>query len=136
MNFRRGQADDELEINLIPLIDVLLVILIFLAATTSFTRYSQLRLALPEAQAEAQQEEALNVAISQQGIYALNGQLLSGVSAQDMAQALRAAANGREDAVLIINADAQTTHESVVRVMEAARLAGIARVNFATQSRP
>ncbi|NYT59501.1 biopolymer transporter ExbD [Alcaligenaceae bacterium] len=136
MNFRRRQADDELEINLIPLIDVLLVILIFLAATTSFTRYSQLQLTLPQAHADAQQNDALNMAISQQGIYALDGQLLSDATAQDLAQALRTAIQDRDDAVLVINADAQATHESVVRAMEAARLAGIARVNFAAQSSP
>lgn len=136
MNFRRGQADDDLEINLIPLIDVLLVILIFLAATTSFTRFNQMELALPEARADALETDAIDVAISQEGLYALNGQLMPGTTAQGIAQALRAAAGGRQDAVLVINADAQTTHESVVRVMEAARLAGIARVNFATQSPP
>jgi len=136
MNFRRRQADDDLEINLIPLIDVLLVILIFLAATTSFTRFNQMQLALPEAQADALETDAIQVAISQEGLYALNGQLMPGTTAQDIAQALRAAAGGQQDAVLVINADAQTTHESVVRVMEAARLAGIARVNFATQSPP
>ncbi|HWK70522.1 MAG TPA: biopolymer transporter ExbD [Burkholderiaceae bacterium] len=134
MNFRSRQAGDEPEINLIPLIDVLLVILIFLAATTSFTRFNQMKLALPEARADALDADALNVAVSQEGIYALNGQLLSGGTAQDIAQALAAAAGGRKDAVLVINADAQSTHESVVRVMEAARLAGLERVNFATQS--
>lgn len=136
MNFRRRQPDDELEINLIPLIDVLLVILIFLAATTSFTRYNQMQLALPEAQADALEEAALDLAISQEGIYALNGQLLAGTSAAQIADALRTATAGDSNAVLVINADAHTTHESVVRVMEAARLAGIARVNFATQTSP
>jgi len=136
MNFRQPQWDDEPEINLIPLIDVLLVILIFLAATTSFTRYNQMQLALPEARADAIDEQAINVAISREGLYALNGLLLAGGEVQEIAQALRAAAQGREKPVLIINADAQTTHESVVRVMEAARLAGIERVNFATQSPP
>ncbi|MGB3288157.1 MAG: biopolymer transporter ExbD [Burkholderiaceae bacterium] len=136
MNFRGRQAGDEPEINLVPLIDVLLVILIFLAATTSFTRYNQMQLSLPQAQADAPDANALNVAVSQEGIYALNGQLLSGNTAQDIAQALSAAAGGRKDAVLVINADARSTHESVVRVMEAARLAGLDRVNFATQSPP
>jgi len=136
MNFRQPQWDDEPEINLIPLIDVLLVILIFLAATTSFTRYNQMQLALPEARADAIDEQAINVAISREGLYALNGLLLAGGEVQEIAQTLRAAAQGREKPVLIINADAQTTHESVVRVMEAARLAGIERVNFATQSPP
>jgi len=136
MNFRSGRTDDDLEINLIPLIDVLLVILIFLAATTSFTRYSQMKLTLPEARAETLQDDALNIAISQQGIYALDGQLLPGSTAQALSGALRAAAGGRDDVVLIINADALSSHESVVRVMEAARLAGIARVNFATRNPP
>lgn len=136
MNFRRRQPDDEPEINLIPLIDVLLVILIFLAATTSFTRFSQLKVSLPQAQAGAADLDALNIAISQEGLYALNGQLLADTSSQEIAQALSSAARNRNEVILIINADAQTTHESVVRVMEAARLAGISRVNFATQSTP
>lgn len=136
MNFRRRQLDDEPEINLIPLIDVLLVILIFLAATTSFTRFNQIKVALPEVRADAAETDALNMAISQEGLYALNGQLLSDTSTQEISQALRSAAAGHEEAVLVINADAQTTHESVVRAMEAARLAGISRVNFATQSPP
>lgn len=136
MNFRRRHPDDEPEINLIPLIDVLLVILIFLAATTSFTRYSQMQLALPEAQADALDTEALDIAVSQEGLYALKGQFLPGNSTQDIAEALRAAAAGQKDPVLVINADAQSTHESVVRVMEAARQAGIERVNFATQNPP
>ncbi|WP_353152413.1 biopolymer transporter ExbD [Pollutimonas bauzanensis] len=136
MNFRRRQPDDEPEINLIPLIDVLLVILIFLAATTSFTRFSQLKVSLPQAQAGSADLDALNIAISQEGLYALNGQLLAGTSSQEIAQALSSAARNSNEAVLVINADAQTTHESVVRVMEAARLAGISRVNFATRSTP
>ncbi len=136
MNFRSRQSDDEPEINLIPLIDVLLVILIFLAATTSFTRFSQLKVALPEAQADAADIDTLNIAISQEGLYALNGQILSDATTQDIAQALLAAAGEHAEKVLVINADAQTTHESVVRVMEAARIAGITRVNFATQSSP
>ncbi len=134
MNFRRAHNDDEPEINLIPLIDVLLVILIFLAATTSFTRFNQLKVALPQAQADAVQADTLNMAISREGLYALNGQLLTDTGSQGIAQALRAAAGDRKEAILVINADAQTTHESVVRVMEAARAAGISRVNFATQS--
>lgn len=136
MNFRRRQPGDEPEINLVPLIDVLLVILIFLAATTSFTRFNQLKVALPEASADAADTDTLDMAISQEGLYALNGQLLSDTTSQEIAQALQAAAKRHNASVLVINADAQTTHESVVRVMEAARLAGISRVNFATQSPP
>jgi biopolymer transport protein ExbD len=134
MNFRRQSHDDPLEVNLIPLIDVLLVILIFLAASTSFTRYQQMQVALPQAAADAPvQTDAIDIAISREGIYALNGQLLKGSDAQSIAQALQAAAAGNRQAVIIINADAQARHEAVVRVMEAARLAGIERINFATQ---
>ena len=135
MNFRRRLDDDEPEINLVPLIDVLLVILIFLAATTSFTRFQQLKLTLPQASSEAADMKAIDIAISQEGIYALNGQLLAGNNVQDIASALSAARKDQHEATLVINADALSTHESVVRVMEAARVAGIKRVNFATQSR-
>lgn len=135
MNFRRRLDDDEPEINLVPLIDVLLVILIFLAATTSFTRFQQLKLTLPQASSEAADMKAIDIAISQEGIYALNGQLLAGNNVQDIASALSAARKDQDEATLVINADALSTHESVVRVMEAARVAGIKRVNFATQSR-
>ncbi len=136
MNFRKRQRDDEIEINLIPLIDVLLVILIFLAATTSFNRYQQLKLTLPQASAEAQQPDALHLAISHDGLYALQGQLLPGTTAGDIAQALRQQADGAVDQVLVIDADAQAAHASVVRAMEAARLAGYERVHFATQAAP
>lgn len=135
MNFRRQSHDDPLEVNLIPLIDVLLVILIFLAASTSFNRFQQMQVALPRANADAPlQAEAMNIAISREGIYALNGELLKGPDAATIAQALQAAVGAKPNPVIVINADAQATHEAVVRVMEAARLAGIERINFATQS--
>ncbi|MYN14716.1 biopolymer transporter ExbD [Pusillimonas sp. TS35] len=133
MNFRRGMPGDEPEINLIPLIDVLLVILIFLAATTSFTRYRQLQLTLPEASGEIAAPKAINLAISQEGLYALNGQLLSGNDPAQLTAALRASVAGQADPVLVINADERAAHGAVVHVMEAARLAGIEQVNFATQ---
>lgn len=133
MNFRSNQPDDEPEINLIPLIDVLLVILIFLAATTSFTRFNQIKLNLPQAQAELTDTHAINIAISQDGLYALDTNLLNATTTQEIAQALQQAAANDPEAALIINADALTAHEAVIRVMEAARLAGITRVSFATQ---
>ncbi|MBP6019990.1 MAG: biopolymer transporter ExbD [Burkholderiaceae bacterium] len=133
MNFQSKRTEDDLDINLIPLIDVLLVILIFLAATTSFTRFNQIKLNLPQASADQIDQQAMNIAISQEGLYALDDNLLNANNSQDIAQALRQASAGRQDASLIINADARTAHESVIRVMEAARLAGITRVSFATQ---
>ncbi|HLU15165.1 MAG TPA: biopolymer transporter ExbD [Burkholderiaceae bacterium] len=134
MNFRPERPSDDLEINLIPLIDVLLVILIFLAATTTFSRYSQLEVTLPQAQADASTVPAmLNISVSRDGVYAMDGRLLSGNTTQDIVHALQATARN-PDTALVISADAHATHDSVIRVMEAARLAGIERLNFATQS--
>jgi len=146
MNFRRHQPDDVIEINLIPLIDVLLVILIFLAATTSFDRYHQLKLTLPRASAEAQQRDAIHIGISHDGLYAVQGQLLPGTTTADISEALLqliAAKAGQapqeQDAserIIVIDADGQASHAAVVRAMEAARQAGIERVHFATQASP
>ena len=140
MNFRGRQPDDEIEINLIPLIDVLLVILIFLAATTSFHRYQQLKLSLPRASAESLQQDALRLSVSHEGLYALQGQLLAGTRTEDiaaaLAQAVRLEPESAEQRVLVIEADAQAAHASVIRAMEAARMAGIERVHFATQAEP
>jgi biopolymer transport protein ExbD len=134
MNFRGKDQSGEIEINLIPLIDVLLVMLIFLAATTSFAHFTRLKVTLPQAAAEQQESAPLEIAISQDGHYALNGSLLDSGTAADIAQALTQAAQGKTEPLLVINADAQATHQSVVNVMEAARQAGIERVNFAAQS--
>lgn len=136
MNFRRRKTGgDELEINLIPLIDVLLVIVIFLTATTTFTRIRQLKIDLPQAQADSTPNaEAIDIAVSQDGLYALDGNLIAGRDIADIAAALRDAVAAGKKPTLVINADALSSHESVVRVMEAARQAGIHRINFATQS--
>lgn len=138
MNFRKPQGDDEIEINLIPLIDVLLVILIFLAATTSFNRFQQLKLTLPRASAEALQQDAMRVAISHDGLYAVQGQLLPGTTATDISEALLQALtvddSASKERILIIDADARAPHAAVVRAMEAARMAGLERVHFSTQA--
>lgn len=135
MNFRRPSDDDYIEINLVPLIDVLLVILIFLAATTTFTRITQLEVQLPRVASGTMHGTDLNIAISQDGIYALDGQLLSGNTSDDIAQALRDSTSRIPSSTLVISADARTPHEAVVRAMEAATRAGIEKINFATQDR-
>ena len=135
MNFRgNDRRRDDVEINLIPLIDVLLVILIFLAATTSFAHFTRLKITLPQAAAEQQESAPLQIAVSQDGHYALNGNLIDGSTTADIARALAQAAQGQSSPLLLINADAQATHQSVVNVMEAARQAGIVRLNFAAQT--
>lgn len=137
MKFRRDNLDDELEINLVPLIDVLLVILIFLAATTSFTRFQQMNVSLPQADSQTPTAQApLLMAISHQGQYALNDQLLPDSSVQGLTHALMRLAVDPADAVLVIHADAKAAHEAVIRAMDAARSAGIHRIHFATRSAP
>lgn len=137
MNFGGSPAGrDEIDIGLIPLIDVLLVILIFLAATTSFVKPSALEVALPRAQGGEPAESRLDIAVGRDGRYALNGELLQADGPAAIARGLSAARQAGQDVVLVINADAMATHQSVVDVMEAARLAGIARVSFAAQSAP
>lgn len=135
MNFRPHHRDDELDINLIPLIDVLLVILIFLAATTTFSRFNQLEVTLPQARAETVATGSMiHITISRDGIYAMDGRLLSGNTTEDLALALKAAITEITNPAIVIAADANASHESVVRVMEAARAARIEKINFATQS--
>lgn len=137
MNFRHDAGQQEPEINLIPLIDVLLVILIFLAASTSYTQQRQLDIALPRARAEApQQGPALTLAISRDGLYALDGTYVDAATDQSLADALQQAAQAHPEAALSIDADALATHAAVVRALEAARLAHISRVHFLTQTRP
>ncbi|OXR48451.1 biopolymer transporter ExbD [Pusillimonas sp. T2] len=133
MNFRQRLAHDEPEINLIPLIDILLVILIFLAATTSFQRFQQLNINLPQASAQAITAEPLVIAISQDGMVALGKDLLDGTNLQNLVANLQNATTEQAEPLLLINADAQAPHQAVIRVMEAARLAGIRQVSFATQ---
>lgn len=137
MNFSHRESHDSPEINLIPLIDVLLVILIFLAATTSFSRQTQLRIALPQAQAEAIDNATIvQLDISPEGLYALGGHALDIRSDEDLAQHLQGALAEHPDATLRVAADAQTRHAAVVRALEAARLAHVERIQFLTQTRP
>ena len=136
MNFRRVRARDEPEINFIPLIDVLLVILIFVLVTTTYSRISELQITLPEADAQQQKQRPaeLNVGIDASGRYAINKQVFKFSTVSSLAEALRQAAQGSNDPIVVISADANTTHQSVVHVMEAARLDGYTHITFATQT--
>jgi biopolymer transport protein ExbD len=137
MNFRRGRTREDPDINLIPLIDILIVILIFLFLTTTYSRFAELQINLPEASAERakDQPQMLSVAVDAQGKYAINGATAPFGSPAAFAQALRDAAKGSKDPVIAISADAAATHQSVINVMEAARLAGYNHISFTTQTR-
>jgi biopolymer transport protein ExbD len=132
MRFRRPY-EEEPEVNLIPLIDVLLIVLIFLAVSTTYSRFAELKIQLPSADATtpAALPNMINVAVTADGRYALDKAMLP--DAASLAEALARASQGREDVLLVINADAQAPHQSVISVMEAARQAGIVRISFATQ---
>jgi biopolymer transport protein ExbD len=135
MNFRRGQLNEDLEINLVPLIDVLLVIIIFLVVSATFSRISELKINLPTAVANPQQEKpaVIDVAIDASGHTQVNKVDISDASVASLANALRKANAQGKDPTIIIAADAKTTHQSVINVMEAAREAGLSRITFATQ---
>ena len=135
MNFR-PRAKEEPEINLIPFIDVLLVILIFLMLTTTYSKFTELQLTLPVADAQQPRDHPKEVIVSvaADGRYAVNRTGVEGKDVESIAQALRSAATASRDSVVIISADATAPHQAVVTVMEAARRVGLTQITFATQS--
>ena len=135
MNFKRGYHREAPEINLIPLIDVLLVILIFLMVTTTYARYSELKINLPTATGEAspQKPQTIEVAVDALGNYQINEKNVA-ASTEALSAAMAGIAKGNGEIVVVINADSKATHQSVINIMEAARRTGLARITFATQS--
>lgn len=138
MRFQRRQRDEEPEINLVPMIDVLLVILIFLVVSTTYSKFSELEITLPQVAAEANQEtdasKIIDVTINAAGAYSVNRTPVKFTSMEGLRDILQETAGDRKDPVIIISADARATHQSVITVMEAARLAGYNRVTFTTET--
>jgi biopolymer transport protein ExbD len=131
----RPRSRDEPEINLIPLIDVLLMALIFLLVTTSFSHEARLRLRLPEASSTAQVEPgSVRIAIDARGQYFIGNKQLLNTSAETLRIAMQQAVGGRKDPVIVIQADRVTPHEAVIRVMDVARRLGYTQITFATQA--
>jgi len=135
MKFSRRRPDEP-EINLIPFIDVLLVILIFLMLSTSYSRFTELQINLPAADAERLRERPneVVVAVSSDGRYVVNKKPVDGRSVELLTAELAAAAGNRADTIVIISADAMAAHQSVINVLDAARRAGLARLTFAAQT--
>lgn len=136
MRFRSERRNDRPEINLIAFIDVLLVILIFLMVSTTFSRFSALQVSLPTATADPQTAlpKSVAVVVDADGRFAIDNRRVEARDPSALALALKAAAHGNPDASIEIRADGMASHQSVVNVMEAARLAGLPKLVFATQS--
>jgi biopolymer transport protein ExbD len=136
MNFQRGRQKEDPEINLVPMIDVLLVILIFLMITTTYSKFSELEINLPQAASDkpAERTNVIDIGITATGSYMINGTSIKSPSSETLSNALRNAAGPKPDPSIVIHADAQATHQSVITVMEAARLAGYSRITFSTEN--
>jgi biopolymer transport protein ExbD len=136
MNFRRGRQREEPEINFIPMIDLLLVILIFLMVTTTYSKFAEMKINRPSAQGAPSQQVAapITVAVAASGEMEIDGRKLAAGDKAALQAQLRDAAAGKKDPVVVVNADAKATHQSVVSVMEAARAAGLTQLTFATQN--
>ncbi len=135
LNFRKGRPEEP-EINLIPFIDILLVVLIFLMASTTYSKFTELQVTLPTADAEKMRERPreIVVLVSADGRYVVNRKPVEGRSVELLTAELNAVSEGAKDLVVIVSADATAAHQSVVNVMDAARRAGLARLTFATQT--
>jgi biopolymer transport protein ExbD len=135
MNFRKPRPEEP-EINLIPFIDVLLVILIFLMLSTTYSKFTELQITLPVADAEKARDRPreIIVSVAADGRFAVNRKPVDGRSVEVLVAELSSAATGIEDPIIIVSADATVAHQSVINVMDAARRAGLAKLTFAAQS--
>jgi biopolymer transport protein ExbD len=135
MNFRKHRSEEP-EINLIPFIDVLLVVLIFLMLSTTYSKFTELQINLPTAEADKPRERPAEIIVSvaSDGRYAVNGKALDGRSVELLGSELRIAASALKDPVVIVSADATAAHQAVINVLDAARRAGLARLTFAAQT--
>ncbi|QID18246.1 biopolymer transporter ExbD [Nitrogeniibacter mangrovi] len=137
MRFQSNRRQEEPEINLIPLIDVMLVIIIFLMLTTTYARFSGMELTLPTAAADEVegQPDEINIAVTAEGDVLVNRVPVTGRDVDAIAAALgRAAPAGKKAPLVVINADAKATHQRVIDVMQAAQRVGLAHITFATRS--
>ena len=135
MNFQKGKKNEEFEINFIPLIDVLLVIIIFLVVSTTFSKFSEIKINLPSANAQPteKQDFVINVTVTKDGKYAVNEEPIDADNISGIAVILDKISNKNLDTPLVINADAKATHQSVINVMEASRQVGLTKITFTTK---
>lgn len=134
MNFQSKNRDD-VELNITPLIDVVFLLLIFFMVSTTFERESELNITLPEASKEITQAkpDAINIAIDANSRIYVNDKELINSNVSTIKQAIHDQMGNLEDVSIIISADAETNHQSVIKAMDAARQLGLLRITFATQ---
>jgi biopolymer transport protein ExbD len=134
MNFRRPQQEPE--INLIPFIDVLLVILIFLMLSTTYSKFAELKITLPTANGEPQVDypKEVVVTVGSEGNYGINGKAIQQQSVEALALAISEASAGNKEVVVVVNADALASHQAVMSVLDAARQEGLIKVTFAARN--
>jgi biopolymer transport protein ExbD len=133
MKFRTRPADDAPDINFIPLIDVLLVIVIFLAVSTTFSKERVIDVLLPQAQTQTEISKSIEITLSADGQVAIGQRVLMEVTVEALTAAIVAVAGSDLEQVVVIRADANATHQSVVNAMQAVRLAGIRKLSLAAQ---
>lgn len=134
MKFKRRQVE-EIYINLTPMIDCILFILVILLLTTTFQQQSRLNLSLPDAHGVPPKEfdHKIEVMVDSSGHYAVNGQALSSKEVPDLSTAIKQAANDRRDLMFVIAADSAATHQDVIRVMDVAGQLGFVNINISTK---
>ncbi|MEB3766656.1 biopolymer transporter ExbD [Acinetobacter sp. MD2] len=136
MKFRQKRQVEDIHINLTPMIDCLLFILVFLLLSTSFYQPSRMNITLPDAQGvpPKQYDRKIEVMVDSTGHYAVNGQALSTQEAADLATAIKQASEGHRDLMFVIAADAKATHQDVIRVMDVAGQLGFVNINISTKA--
>lgn len=133
MNLQQSRKNDP-DVNITPLIDIVFLLLIFFMVSTTFDRESEIDVTLPEAAIDAPQEQndIIDITISPDGVFYINGKRVINKQVSTLKQALLKVADGREDPPILISADANAKHQSVVAVMDAARQLGFIHLSFAT----
>ena len=134
MNFR-SERRDEVDLDITPLIDVVFLLLIFFMVSTTFEHNSEINITLPSSSKSVTEKKpnAVNVSLYAQGNIYINGEVISNGQIETIKMALSDALVGLKEPPIIINADSNATHQSVVRIMDAASQLGLVKITFATQ---
>ncbi|MGH8558092.1 MAG: ExbD/TolR family protein [Methylococcales bacterium] len=137
MNFRR-QRRENLEISLTPMVDVVLCLLIFFMVTTTFSRVTELQIQLPEAKGQqAIEKNVIEINVDTDGNYYVNRHQVVNRSIEMLKKAILEASQNRDKSTtLVIGADANASHQSVIRVLDAAKQVNFVHIAFATQTSP